>query len=266
MKKTVRFIALGPSAVEAPPHTKGDGVEVWGIQYTWQHFTIDRGFVMDDEEWIVAKNSSFQMPKDIAKDMREAKVPIYVAKKWESVPNTIEYPITQILEHFRLPRPYFMNSMAYMFALAIFEGFERIETYGLDLRYFTDLGDEMHYEHNWLDETHCVAFWAGLAMGRGIEVVTTKRSSVMKPVYPGDPAMYGYEVSPYLKKAREEILNKRSNKKEQDVNVYRPPAGMSKEDFFKQIQTGTVKPIGNGKAEIWEPVGIPKDQIKNLGN
>ncbi len=249
MTRKVRLIALGPSAAETPPHE--EGVEVWGIQYTWKHFKLTRAFVMDDQDWIVAKNASFENPIDVAEEMRQAKVPIYVAKKWSDVPNTTEFPIEDIKKEF--PVHYFMNSMAYMFALAIHEGFERIETYGIDVRYFNDLGGEMKYNHSWLDETHCGAFWAGVATGRGIEVKVTKRSSMMKPVFPGDTAMYGYEVNPSIQKQREKILKDRKKiGAKEKVQIFRPPPGMSKEEFAKQVSIGALKPIGEADAKIVE--------------
>ena len=250
--KTVRLIALGPSCAEAAWKAP-EGVDTWGIQYTWRNFKLDRAFVMDDEEWIKAKNSSFSVPIDMAKEMREAKVPIYVAKKWLDVPNSVEYPINEVLEYFK-PIKYFMNSMAYMLALAIMEGYERIETYGIDFRYFGDLGDELKYPTNWLDETHCGAFWAGVAIGKGIEVVTTKRSSLMKPVFPDDPNLYGYEVSPTIQRQRQNILDKRKKvetKQEPDtLQIFRPPKGADMKEFLRQVELGQVKPtIDNVEAK-----------------
>ena len=93
MKKTVRFIGLGPSCVDASP--KEEGKDTWGIQYTWRHWKPDRIFVMDDQEWIKAKNHSFSVPIDVVKEMRDTNVPIYVSKKWEDVSNTVEYPINE---------------------------------------------------------------------------------------------------------------------------------------------------------------------------
>lgn len=259
MKKNsvVRFIAIGPSCAEAPRvETEKD---TFGIQYTWRQWKLDRAFVMDDREWIVAKNHSFANPIDIAGEMRGAKCPIYVAKTWPDVENTVEYPIAKILEYFK-PNKYFMNSMSYMFALAIMEGYERIECYGIDLRYFNDLGDPMKYKHNWLDETHCLAFWAGMAVGRGIEVVTTKRSSLMKPVMPNDPSLYGYEVSPEIQKQREGVLSQRKKVELKQVSdklaVFRPNPGESQKDFIRRIETKNATPIGYVNAKTWEDVAV----------
>lgn len=265
------MISLGPSAAEAPLKKEND-VEVFGIQYTWKYFkaSIDRAFVMDDEEWILAKNHSFDNPIDIEQEMRDFGKDIYVSKKWKNVLNTVEYPVDKIVDHFKIK--YFMNSIAYMFALAIYEGFERIETYGIDNRYFTDTGGKMNYNHNWLDETHCVEFWAGVAVGRGVEVVTTKRSSLMKPVYPGDPSMYGYELSPELKRQRDNILAKRERVKRKleptTLSFYRKPEDMSYEELERKIAVGAIKPKAeNVKAQEWGDVPVPdKKEDSGVGN
>lgn len=249
---TLRMIALGPSFSEtkAVDSTK----DTWSIQYAWRHYKVDIAFVMDDQEWIRAKNHSFAHPIDIAQEMRDIKVPIYTAKKWEDVPNTVEYPINEILEHFK-PCRYFMNSMSYMFALAIMEGYERIETYGIDLRYFNELGKKLPHHDNWLDETHCLAYWAGQAMGRGIEVVPSQRSSLMKPVKPGEPSLYGYEVSPTIQSQRDQILKQRKKvelKKEEKLLVFRPKPGEDVQEFMKRVQSGQEKPIGHTNAKLVE--------------
>ena len=269
--KTVRLIGLGPSAVEAPQKT--DGVEVWGIQYCWENFKLNRAFVMDDEEWIIAKNHSFENIKDVEEDMRKAGIPIYVSKKWANVPNTVEYPIEEIKAKF--PH-YFMDSFAYMFALAIHEGFERIELYGIDFRYFNELGELiwrpeagspwadfvkkhpdwnfetfMMKQHNWLDETHCGAFWVGLAIGKGIEVVTSQRSSLMKPLHPKGVKLYGYEVSPLIEEQRKDILSRKKKEigKTIRVGIHRPQPGEDKAEFLKRVKMGLVPPIDYGDAK-----------------
>lgn len=257
-KSCVQLIALGPSCAEAT-WAIPDGVERWGIQYTWKNFKLDRAFVMDDPEWIKAKNHSFAVPIDIVGEMNNAKCPIYVAKKWPEVENTVEYPIYEVLQYFK-PVRYFMNSMAYMFALAIMKGFKRIECYGIDFRYYNDLGGEMQWTQNWLDETHCGAFWAGVAIGRGIEVVTTKRSSLMKPVFPGDPNLYGYEVSPKIQSQRKGILDQRKQvelkKEPEKLHVFRPNPGENQKDFLRRIETGNAKPIGQAIAKQWSDVQV----------
>ena len=247
----LRIIALGPSCSEAPWHEEGK--DTWGIQYTWRTWKLDRAFVMDEEEWIKAKNHSFSIPIDIAQEMRDAKIPIYVAKKWSDVPNSVEYPIEEI-KNFFPGINYYMNSIAYMFALAIKEGYTRIETYGVDYRYFGDLGNKLGYPDNWLDETHCGSFWAGMIIGRGIELVITKRSSLLKPLSPGDPCFYGYSVSEQIHKQRKHILENRKKVELKQIHetlqVFRPPKGADLKEFMRQVQLGTVQPIGNVQTKL----------------
>ena len=270
-KKVCRMVGLGPSAVECPM-TKSDDTEVFGIQYTYENWKLDRCFMMDSEEWIIAKNHSFSNIKDVEEDMRKAGIPIYVSKKWKNVPNTVEYPIEEIKAKF--PH-YFMDSFSYMFALAIHEGFERIELYGIDFRYFNELGELiwrpeagspwadfikkhpdwnfetfMHKQHNWLDETHCGAFWVGLAIGKGIEVVTSQRSSLMKPIHPQGVKLYGYEVSPLIEEQRKEILSRKKKieikQEPMRVGIHRPQPGEDKEEFLKRVRAGLVPPTFYG--------------------
>ena len=260
------MIGLGPSAVECPMGQK-ENTEKWGIQYTYENWKLDRCFMMDSEDWIIAKNHSFENIKDVEEDMRKAGIPIYVSKKWANVPNTVEYPIEEIKSKF--PH-YFMDSFAYMFALAIHEGFERIELYGIDFRYFNELGELiwrpeagspwadfvkkhpdwnfetfMMKQHNWLDETHCGAFWVGLAIGKGIEVVTSQRSSLMKPLHPQGVKLYGYEVSPLIEEQRKEILNRKKKVEmgeTQRFAVFRPKPGEDKQEFLKRVKSGQLTP------------------------
>lgn len=263
--KTIRLIGLGPSCVEA--RRACDYADTWGIQYTHHHFKLNRQFIMDDEEWIKAKNFALSVPIDMVKEMREAKIPIYVSKKWPDVPNTVEYPIKEVLEYFK-PINYFMNSIAYMFAMAIMEGYERIETYGIDYRYFGDLGNKLSFPDNWFDETHCGAFWAGMAIGRGIEVVTTKRSSLMKPVKPNDPSLYGYSVSDEIKRQRQIIMDERKRvelkQEPETLEVYRPPKGANMKEFMRQVELGNVKPIGNVQARLVDENSPTEGEVKTV--
>jgi len=98
------------------------------------------------------------------------------------------YPLEAIIDEFmpviagldkeRFPErgilPYFVSSIDYMSALAIYEGFERIEYYGVELREKTE----------WAMQKSGATFWAGIAMGRGIEIVIPKNSVLISaPLY-----------------------------------------------------------------------------------
>ena len=70
--------------------------------------------------------------------------------------------------------PYYVSSIDYMTALAIYERFDRIEYYGVELAEKTE----------WAMQKTGATFWAGFARGRGIEVLIPRKSVLMTaPLY-----------------------------------------------------------------------------------
>jgi len=70
--------------------------------------------------------------------------------------------------------PFYISTIDYMSALAIYEGFDRIEYYGVELREKTE----------WAMQKSGATFWAGFARGRGIEVLTPRDSVLISaPLY-----------------------------------------------------------------------------------
>ena len=73
--------------------------------------------------------------------------------------------------------PYYISSIDYMIALAIYERFDRIELYGVELREQTE----------WAMQKSGATFWVGFARGRGIDVYIPKKSVLMSaPLYGKD--------------------------------------------------------------------------------
>lgn len=102
------------------------------------------------------------------------------------VPCSVRYPLDEVaaalLQGFRqgverLSRRYFTNTIAYALALAIYQGYERILVYGV----------EMSSETEYVFQRPCVLFWVGLALGRGIQVDFVSGDSIF------DVPLYGYD-------------------------------------------------------------------------
>ena len=74
----------------------------------------------------------------------------------------------------------------------------------------------------------------------------------MKPLYPGDTNMYGYEVSPSIVEQRKDILSRKKkiefNQEPIRLGVFRIKPGESKEDFQKRVKLGG-KPDFYGNAK-----------------
>lgn len=88
------------------------------------------------------------------------------------------YPIHLVTEFFETD--YFSNTIDYMIALAIYEGYTSLDLYGVNMA----LESEYYYEKPGVD------YWCGQAMGRGIRVTCHGDLSTIMRTRNG--LMYGY--------------------------------------------------------------------------
>jgi hypothetical protein len=107
--------------------------------------------------------------------------PIYMQFHYPEIPDSVEYPLEDIVQKYigklrhgdKISR-YFTNSLAYMVALAMYEGFQRIEIYGF----------EMAHDTEYVTQKANAEFWIGLALGRGIEIYIPEECSLLTgPLY-----------------------------------------------------------------------------------
>jgi len=134
--------------------------EAWGVRQLIGKRPLDRAFKMHT----VLRDVEILSQKKAA----ELGIPFYT---------THNYPIKEIKEFFKTD--FFTNGVCYMLALAIYEGYKKIDLYGINQR------RELAKEKCGVD------YWCGQAMGRGIEVpVHGKYSQLMKT---HNHNIYGYE-------------------------------------------------------------------------
>jgi hypothetical protein len=104
---------------------------------------------------------------------------VYMQEAYPEVPAAVAYPLRAVTENLLANftrKKFFTSSLSYAIALAIHNGYRRIEIYGAEME--TDT--EYRYQRD------AVAFWTGVAVGRGVEVYS--------PIAMFDaPALYGYE-------------------------------------------------------------------------
>lgn len=118
-------------------------------------------------------------------------VPVYMQEVDERVPMSVRYPFEEICEQF-LPdftwddgdpiRP-FTNTISYAIALGLYQGYDEIHLYGVEMKSNT----EYQYQRD------NVAFWAGVAVGHGTKLVLHCAASIF------DQPLYGYEGTPLYK-------------------------------------------------------------------
>jgi hypothetical protein len=188
-KKTVALVGMAPTSCSLAPYNES-GVEVWSLNeahaFEWlqswdrwfqlhpesdftrdldDHRKFERGYVKGHYDWL----------------QQEHDKPIYMLYSYDKVPDCQEYPLDKMIaEFFGKVRKgdekikYFTSTFAFMAAMAISEGFERIEIYGFEMAG----GDE------YVPQKACAEFWIGLAIGRGIEIYLPDKSQLLwGPLY-----------------------------------------------------------------------------------
>lgn len=127
--------------------------------------------------------------------------PVYMQKEWNLVPTAIQYPLQEILAAFG---GYFTNTVSYMIALAIYEGFEEIHVYGVDMAVDTE------YHH----QRPSCEYFLGVAAGRGIKVHIPAEADLLKTRF-----LYGFQEPLKTSWDKKLILMKKTiNEKEQRIN------------------------------------------------
>jgi hypothetical protein len=103
-------------------------------------------------------------------------VPKFMQKSDGEFPNSIEYPKKQIVSEYK--SNYFMSSMAYMVALAMYMGYEEIEFFEINMLMDDDLVQKANLE-----------YWCRAAQDQGIELTIHDQCDLLKC-----PKSYGYEA------------------------------------------------------------------------
>jgi len=93
--------------------------------------------------------------------------PIYMQRHHEDIPNSVAFPIELFREVFG---DYFTCTASYMIAMAIYEGYEEIHIYGVDMAADTEYASQ---------RPSC-EYFIGIAEGKGIKVVIPLDSDLLK--------------------------------------------------------------------------------------
>ena len=148
--------------------------EIWGLNQLYRFIPrADRWFEIHTEY-----NEAVVEGTDYEAWVRTCPVPLYMTHGFEHIPNAVRFPIEEAMARFG---DYFTSTIAYMFALAIMEGFEEIAVYGIDL--------VVHGEY--LFEKPCAEYYLGYAMARGVTVRIPEASALLKQTH-----RYGYQKAP----------------------------------------------------------------------
>jgi hypothetical protein len=157
------------------------GQERWGLN---SHFNHRFGGKVDDwTRWFDLH------PKQHIKTVRPAAYewytkqtnPVYLIAHDPNIPAAAVYPLTDVQRTFYTadgPERYFLSSFDYMMALALYEGFERIDIYWFRM---------MNHHYAW--QLPSAMYWLGRARGLGVTVVVHGESNLAP-----QNKLYGYET------------------------------------------------------------------------
>lgn len=165
--------------------------EVWGLNQLYRFLPrTSRWFELHPHtgprSWLAD-----QVPgTDYLAWMQAAPVPIYMVSKHPEIPNSLGYPLQQMIDEFDLEsiRPdmknkgYFHSSVDLMVALAIHEGFQEIGIWGVDMVHDTEYGYQKPSG----------SFWLGFAKGRGIKLTIPVESALLD----NEGYIYGFDPQP----------------------------------------------------------------------
>jgi hypothetical protein len=192
--KSVALVGFSEKTMKFCLTSKAD--ELWTLNHVYviKDFPpVNRLFELHKKYWYLRK----EVPRSVAYNewlKEKHPFPIYMHRKRKEVPSSEKYPLKAVIEDClsglveqdvnrkETVRKYFTSTFAYMMAMAIYEKFDVIELYGIDMENNTEYG----YQRP------CGEFWIGLAVGRGIKVI------LQEPCQLCDATLYGYETVPYI--------------------------------------------------------------------
>lgn len=161
-----------------PEHLLRPGDEVWCCNAAFRHQKgVTRVYTMDDLKYF---------PSGYADELAllPEHVRVFGTRHWPEIPRSEPYPIHEVLERFHGHR-YFVCTMAYMVAHAIYERFDEIVLAGC--YWAADSAEYMQHKP-------CMDFWLGFAAGQGVNIDVWGPCSLCRP-YIWEPPLYGYQTN-----------------------------------------------------------------------
>lgn len=163
----------------------GDDFELWGLNELYRYMPIPRfhrWFEIHGREYLAQDAEGKKHIEDLKSAL--GPIPIYMQKRHEDIPHSVEFPIQQMIEHFggrdAIGADYFTNCPSEMLAFAIALGYSEIHMYGVD----------MATDSEYATQRPCCEYWLGRARGLGIKIYVPVLSDLLKCV-----GTYGYEDS-----------------------------------------------------------------------
>ena len=178
--KKVALVGYTPSWRQAPYDDKD--IEIWVMNDLYELVPrYDRVFDIHDINEIKTRKTRHE-GKSQYEVLKTLKKPVYMQAQYADIPTSIRFPLDELIENYYIPamgdKIFLTCSVAHMLALAIYEGYEEIQFYGIHEAVDSEYKDEMP----------SVLYWLGVAYGRGIKISISQDSPLLKGWF-----IYGFE-------------------------------------------------------------------------
>ena len=186
-RKKVAIVGFAPSSMTDVRSLFDDkDFEIWGLNQLYMVFPhlpkyATRWFQIHNksdyeqavrdhshEDWLA--NPSYVDPQTGKKHPLDHQLPVYMQTHIDKVPLSIPFPVAGIM---RQLGDYFTNSISWMIALAICEGFEAIHIYGVD----------MAQDEEYAEQRPSCEYFIGFARGMGIKVFIPAQADLCKTLW-----------------------------------------------------------------------------------
>lgn len=188
-KNKVVIVGSASRTLEEAPYDDNE-FEIWGL--AWRNDKeLDRFHRIFDMHPISETRKN--LPKNYVEllNKRNEKIPLIIGLPDLRLLNATLYPLEDVIKFFMhisntndpeyFAKAFFMSSIAYMFSLAMFESYEEIQIYGVDLI----------NEDEYFFQKSNIEYLIGLARGCGFKVKVPKKSALVKGTH-----VYGYDPHP----------------------------------------------------------------------
>lgn len=204
--KSVALYGFAEATREGIWDSKAD--EVWSITWAYKYRVprIDR-LLEIHPIWFQAKSEKPEYVK--ARDhwawlQANTTYPVYMLIDHPAVPMAVRYPIEEIQKLIPPARrkKVFSSSFDYLVALALYEGYDRVEVYGFEM------GSDTEYRY----QREGAAYWIGQYDARGKELILPENTALLRN------KMYGYEGGSMI--YRQDLERLKTQREKQKVDAF----------------------------------------------
>jgi len=171
-KKKVAILGTVPHKLQAP--FDNDEFEIWAIAHACLGDPLKRvDRIFEIHKW----DEVVQWGSPAAWEKLFPNVPVYIREVRADVPHSIAFPFEEIAKKFQIfddrAECLQTNSISWMVALAIDEGFDEIHVYGVNMSHSSEYG---------FQKPSC-EYYLGLAKGMGKKIYVPRESDLCKSFY-----------------------------------------------------------------------------------